>query len=245
MTNRTSECNKVFTLTSLSCDHCTQEAVKALLEYGAEQYRPKGACSEYDRLVSAASAASTVKEFRAIVSVAAHEHPAHFEGFLWNLENLPMLLSWQDGDDEENEDYEDYEGRFHAEQEQILLWRFLLDDVVGENGYAYIPDLSYKVELLNGRSFQQHSTEVGEEYAGNSVLLFDRCSGGWEEIGANGWTTAPLAVNKDAHYYCMAVPVVGHVPRWDKWCFAPNMANAPVVRYKELLEGCRIAAMKG
>ena len=234
MTNKTSEFNKVFTLDALSNDQCTQEAVKALLEFGSDQYRPKGACSEYDRLVGAASRASTVKEFQAIVSVAAHEHPAYFEEFLWNLENLPMLLSWQEWEDSDNEETD--EGRFHEEQEQILLWGFLLDDIVVEDGYAYVPDLGHKVEL-NGRSFQQHSTEVGEEFSGNSVMLFDRCPGGWAELGANGWTTAPLAVNKEAHYYCMAVPVVGHEPRWDKWCFAPNMANAPVVRYNDLLEG--------
>jgi len=231
-----------FTYDTLMEDRNTQIAVQAMLDAGRNTFRPRGACSVYLELARDAVRAADQENFASVVGDAAYRHPAYFAEFLWNLNNIPYGV-WSaaqqaEWDREEaqaacDRAEEDYQVR---QCEAQILWNFLLGDVLDDANWASFPDMGDEVELLEGETFQAHSARVGEGYKGCPVLLLDCVEGGWKEYGHRDYHGGASIVGAD-HYYCMAIPVVGYVVRYDLWCFAPSMAGSPVIRYVHLVGG--------
>ena len=225
-----SSTNTVFTLETLICCSTTQEAVKAMLELARYIYRPKGACRLYNRLVEQALRTKTEEEFTSTVMDVAASHLIMFDEFLWNLENkaLEDVDAGYDDDDDDDDTWHNVDEDHYAECAVPVLWRFLLNDFVDDNGLASVPDLGYMVNL-EGKTFQEHSIEVGAEFYYGKVLKFRSMIGGWMETSGEAWP--------DSDYYCMAVPVENGLPLWHKWCFFPHVAQAEVVKYADICSG--------
>ena len=233
---------ETFTYDTLMGDHDTQRAAQAMLDAGLNTFRPRGACSVYLELAYDAIRAADQETFTSVVSDAAYRHPAYFEEFIWNLNNIPYGV-WSAAQQAEWDSEEAQAACDRAEEgyqarqcEAQILWHFLSGDVLDDANWASFPDMGDEVELLEGETFQAHSARVGVEYEGCPVLLVDSVEGGWKEYGHRDYHGGATIVGAD-HYYCMAIPVVGYEVRYDLWCFAPSMAGSPVIRYVHLLGG--------
>ena len=221
----------IFTESNLMTCGATQQAMLAMLRLDARAYKPAGACVTYYIFVRKALNAADAKALADIIHDASSSYPRLFEEFLWLLETVDYSClekaEYETIERAEEEAWADEKDYLQRLSETRVLWAFLLGDFVDSDGFAVIPDM------------EQDGASDTDIFFGIPVLLFDRSEyeESWTEFGALRHQSPAGMVCAKAHRGLMAIPVVGHVPLWDKWCYAPLLVGSPIVRYKELLDG--------
>lgn len=167
----------------------------------------------------------TVQEIAPVlIDVLWLEVPETYCPFIWALEGQYY-------------EYE-YDQCWEDAQEVSDLWESLLFD--GELskeedsgcGVRYtVPDLGVRV-ALNGATFEEHSKEAAYRHNEGAVLLLTG-------YNRNCWAVSDTGglINKDTHYYDMVVPLVGGVPQWNEWAFAPFFEGCKIIPISEFLRG--------